>query len=48
MVGPTDVVQTLLRRESPVLPDFAEAVPELGIVVYHNPNALKNRLAPEY
>lgn len=28
--------------------DVAEAVPELGIVVYHNPSAFKNRLTPDY
>jgi dihydrodipicolinate synthase/N-acetylneuraminate lyase len=27
--------------------DVAEAVPELGIIVYHNPPAFKNRLTPE-
>lgn len=27
--------------------DVAEAVPELGIVVYHNPSAFKNRLTPD-
>ncbi|SEH64089.1 Dihydrodipicolinate synthase/N-acetylneuraminate lyase [Halopenitus malekzadehii] len=27
--------------------DVADAVPELGIVVYHNPSAFKNRLTPE-
>lgn len=28
--------------------DVATAVPELGIVVYHNPSAFKNRLTPDY
>lgn len=27
--------------------DVAEAVPELGIIVYHNPSAFKNRLTPD-
>lgn len=27
--------------------DVAEAVPELGIIVYHNPPAFKNRITPE-
>ncbi|WP_197052434.1 dihydrodipicolinate synthase family protein [Halobellus rufus] len=28
--------------------DVAEKVPELGIVVYHNPSAFKNTLTPDY
>lgn len=38
-----------LSREATVqfYADVAAAVPDLGIVVYHNPSAFKNRLTPE-